>query len=180
MRVITGTARGRRLTTLSGEDVRPTGDKVKESMFSIIQFEVEGRRVLDLFAGSGQLGIEALSRGAESAVFVDKEKASLAVVKENLERTGLSPKAELVNTDALVYLGMAGGRFDLVFIDPPYALGLIPKILPELIMHLSDDAIIVCETDAQTVLTDTVGDFTARLYRYGKTAVFVYRRGAAS
>ena len=89
MRVITGTARGRVLRTLEGEDVRPTTDRVKEAVFSIIQFEIEGRRVLDLFAGSGQLGIEALSRGAASATFVDMSKDSLSAVKYNLEHTKL-------------------------------------------------------------------------------------------
>ena len=103
MRVITGTARGRVLRTLEGEDVRPTTDRVKEAVFSIIQFEIEGRRVLDLFAGSGQLGIEALSRGAASATFVDMSKDSLSTVKYNLEHTKLGDNAKVVQTDALSF-----------------------------------------------------------------------------
>ena len=101
MRVITGSARGRRLLTLEGEDVRPTTDRVKEAMFSAIQFEIEGRRVLDLFAGSGQLAVEALSRGAASAVLVDAARRSLAVAEKNLQATGLRERARLVNADSL-------------------------------------------------------------------------------
>mgnify|MGYP002675531026 CR=1 FL=1 len=116
MRVITGTARGRVLRTLEGEDVRPTTDRVKEAVFSIIQFEIEGRRVLDLFAGSGQLGIEALSRGADSATFVDMSKDSLATVKYNLEHTKLGDRAKVIQTDALSFLKLTKDRFDIVFI----------------------------------------------------------------
>ena len=119
MRVITGTARGRVLRTLEGEDVRPTTDRVKEAVFSIIQFEIEGRRVLDLFAGSGQLGIEALSRGAASATFVDMSKDSLSAVKYNLEHTKLGDNAKVVQTDALSFLKLTKDKFDIVFLDPP-------------------------------------------------------------
>ena len=117
MRVITGTARGRVLRTLEGEDVRPTTDRVKEAVFSIIQFEIEGRRVLDLFAGSGQLGIEALSRGAASATFVDMSKDSLSAVKYNLEHTKLGDNAKVVQTDALSFLKLTKDKFDIVFLD---------------------------------------------------------------
>ena len=96
MRVITGEARGRRLKELSGMDTRPTTDKVKESMFNIVQFDIEGRKVLDLFAGTGQLGIEALSRGAESAVFVDVRKDAAALIRENLAHCGFAGRARVV------------------------------------------------------------------------------------
>lgn len=125
MRVITGTSRGRVLRTLEGEDVRPTTDRVKEAVFSIIQFEIEGRRVLDLFAGSGQLGIEALSRGAASATFVDMSKDSLSAVKYNLEHTKLGDNAKVVQTDALSFLKLTKDKFDIVFLDPPYASSLV-------------------------------------------------------
>ena len=120
MRVITGTARGRRLKEPQGMDIRPTTDKVKESMFSILQFDIEGRRVLDLFGGTGQLGIEALSRGALEVVFVDKSAAALKLIRENLELCGLSDQARVRNGDSLAYL-RSGEKFDLVFLDPPYA-----------------------------------------------------------
>ena len=113
MRVITGTARGRRLKEPQGMDIRPTTDKVKESMFSILQFDIEGRRVLDLFGGTGQLGIEALSRGASEVVFVDKSAAALKLIRENLELCGLSDRARVRNGDSLAYL-RSGEKFDLV------------------------------------------------------------------
>ncbi|HRT82268.1 MAG TPA: 16S rRNA (guanine(966)-N(2))-methyltransferase RsmD, partial [Oscillospiraceae bacterium] len=100
MRVITGFARGRKLKALDGESVRPTGDRVKEAVFSIIQFELEGRSFLDLFAGSGQMGIEALSRGAASCVFVEKDKDAYSVIKDNLAHTKLEESAKVLNTDA--------------------------------------------------------------------------------
>ena len=122
MRVITGTAKGRKLKTLEGENVRPTIERVKEAVFSIIQFEIEGRRVLDLFAGSGQLGIEALSRSAASAVFIDADKAAVAVVKENLEVSKLADKATVMQTDALAFLQTSNLTFDIAFLDPPYGM----------------------------------------------------------
>ena len=139
MRVITGTARGRVLRTLEGEDVRPTTDRVKEAVFSIIQFEIEGRRVLDLFAGSGQLGIEALSRGAASATFVDMSKDSLSAVKYNLEHTKLGDNAKVVQTDALSFLKLTKDKFDIVFLDPPYASSLVTdsmKLLSDVVAEL--------------------------------------------
>ena len=120
MRVITGSARGRRLKTLDGESVRPTTDKVKESIFNIIQFDIEGAKVLDMFAGCGQLGIEALSRGAVFAVFTDISRQSIAVVEENLEHTNLRSLSKTVVTDSLSYLDRTLERYDIAFLDPPY------------------------------------------------------------
>ena len=112
MRVITGSARGRKLLTLEGEDVRPTTDRVKEAVFSVIQFETEGRRFLDLFAGSGQMGIEALSRGAKEAVFVDSAKKSVEIIRKNLASTKLAENAKVVQTDWQSYLSVSGTQFD--------------------------------------------------------------------
>lgn len=117
MRVISGSARGRKLVSPEGMDIRPTTDNVKESLFNIIQFDIEGRRVLDLFAGSGQLGIECLSRGAESAVFVDERKEAVRIIRENLQKCGF--RADVEMTDAISYLRRCG-KFDIVFVDPPY------------------------------------------------------------
>ncbi|MBE6829998.1 MAG: 16S rRNA (guanine(966)-N(2))-methyltransferase RsmD, partial [Ruminococcaceae bacterium] len=119
MRVITGSARGSRLTTLEGESVRPTPERVKEALFSVIQFQIEGRRVLDLFAGSGQLGIEALSRGAKQTVFVDASRNSIAVVEKNLEHTGLAENAVIKTMDFAAFLLQNREHFDLAFLDPP-------------------------------------------------------------
>jgi 16S rRNA (guanine966-N2)-methyltransferase len=128
MRVITGTARGRRLKELQGMETRPTTDKVKESLFSIIQFDIEGRRVLDLFAGTGQLGIEALSRGAAEAVFVDRRPDAVRLVQENLALCGFTDRARVKSGDALAYL-KSGEKFDLIFLDPPYAADLLEQAL---------------------------------------------------
>ena len=127
MRVITGTARGRRLKELDGYETRPTTDRVKEGIFNIIQFDIDGRKVLDLYAGTGQLGIEALSRGAASAVFVDQRRDAAALIRDNLKLTGLEDRAKVVCGDAAAFLPSAGEKFGLIFIDPPYAANLWEK-----------------------------------------------------
>ncbi len=149
MRVITGTARGRVLRTLEGEDVRPTTDRVKEAVFSIMQFEIEGRRVLDLFAGSGQLGIEALSRGAASATFVDMSKDSLSAVKYNLEHTKLGDNAKVVQTDALSFLKLTKDKFDIVFLDPPYASSLVVDSMKLLSDVVAAGGCAICENSCR-------------------------------
>ena len=128
MRVITGSARGRRLLELEGMETRPTTGKVKEGVFSALQFDIEGRRVLDLFAGTGQMGIECLSRGAASAVFVDQRKDAAQLVKKNLELTGLSDRAKVINGNARDFIARTSEQFDLVFLDPPYASGLLEEM----------------------------------------------------
>ena len=119
MRVITGSARGRTLETLAGSDVRPTVDRVKEAVFSIIQFELEGRRVLDLFGGSGQLAIEALSRGAASATILDNSRRSIDVIRRNLQTTKLADRAVVLEADALAFVRNNRSTFDIAFLDPP-------------------------------------------------------------
>ena len=119
MRVITGTARGRRLKELEGMETRPTTDRVKEGMFNVLQFDIEGRRVLDLFAGTGQLGIECLSRGAKSAVFVDRRADAVKLIRENLKVTELTDRARVVSGDSMEYLKQLREQFDLIFLDPP-------------------------------------------------------------
>ena len=153
MRVITGSARGRRLKELEGLETRPTTGKVKEALFSVIQFDIEGRRVLDLFAGTGQLGIEALSRGAECAVFVERRRDALQVIRENLEACGMTDKARVVNGDAMSYL-KSGEKFDLIFLDPPYASGLLEQALEEIVRFdiCRRHGIIVAESAADKVL----------------------------
>ena len=123
MRVITGSARGRRLKELEGMETRPTTDRVKEGLFSALQFDIEGRRVLDLFAGTGQLGIECLSRGAASAVFVDRRADAVQLIRENLRLTELEDRARVVAGDSMEYLKSIPEPFDIIFMDPPYAAG---------------------------------------------------------
>ena len=131
MRIITGSARGRRLLTLEGEDVRPTTERVKEALFSILQFQIEGRRVLDLFAGSGQLGLEALSRGAEKAIFIDNDPESVRLIRQNLLNVKApSESYEVYNVDFAFALKKLKNRgFDIIFADPPYVGGLENEIL---------------------------------------------------
>lgn len=178
MRVITGIARGKRLVTPDGSDVRPTSDKVKEALFSALQFDIEGRRVLDLFAGSGQLGIEALSRGAESCVFVDNSRASLNLVKKNLEITGLSVNAKVVQSDFSSFAAMCRDTFDIVFLDPPYAAGILCDAIKAVLPLMSDFGMIICEYPPEVTIPESVAGFSVyRTYRYGKINISIYRKG---
>jgi len=179
MRVITGTARGRRLKDLPGLDTRPTTDKVKESIFNIVQFDVEGRAVLDLFAGTGQLGIEALSRGAEKCVFVDSSRTAAAVVRENLEHTGFEKQGRVVQGDALSFLTSCREKFGLAFLDPPYASDLLEKALNRMaeIDIMAENGIIVCESAADKLLPQLPAPYRmGREYRYGKIKLTLYIR----
>ena len=178
MRVITGKCRGRRLLEPVGSGIRPTTDQVKEALFNIIQFDIEGRKALDLFAGSGQLGIEALSRGAASCVFVDSARDSVRLVQENLRRCGLT--ARVLTTDALSFLRF-GEKFDLVFLDPPYGTGLDAKAMLAIKEFdiLSKGGIMVCESRPETVLPELPPEWgTTRTYRYGKIRLTVVTRGS--
>ena len=179
MRVITGTARGRKLREPTNMDIRPTTDQVKEALFNILQWDIEGRRVLDLFAGTGQLGIEALSRGAASCLFLDESKQAIDIIKENVERCGFTANARILRTDSLGYL-RSGERFDLILMDPPYGKGLEQKAL-ELIEEfdiLAPGGIMSIETRRETpspVLREGYG--TAKEYHYGKIKLTVITRG---
>lgn len=178
MRVITGIARGKNLKTLEGNDVRPTSQKVKEAVFSAIQFDIEGRRVLDLFAGSGQLGIEALSRGADSAVFVDNSNASIKIIKQNIENAGLLDNAKVYTADYSSFTAMCRDTFDIVFLDPPYQKGMLLPALKSVLPLMSDYGIIICEYPPEVELPEEIGGFgIAKTYRYGKINVSVYRKG---
>ncbi len=177
MRVITGTAKGRKLKTVEGMDVRPTGDRVKEAVFSIIQFEIEGAQVLDLFAGSGQMGIEALSRGARHCVFVDASHASLTVVRDNLKNVGLAQNARVAAMDYVAFLSSTKDSFDIAFLDPPYHQGMLEKALALLTPKMRVHGKILCEHPRDEVLPETVDGFVlARQYRYGKTMISLYQK----
>ncbi len=178
MRVITGSARGIRLETLAGTDVvRPTSDRVKEGLFSALQFDIEGRRILDLFAGSGQLGIEALSRNAASAVFVDTSNDSLTVVRRNLERTKLSSYARLIKSDYASFCANCHDRFDIAFLDPPYGADLFEKSISAVAPLMSDYGVIWCEHPTKTRLPESVGDFKiTKSYKYGNVSADLYKK----
>ena len=176
MRVITGSARGKQLETLPGEEiVRPTADRVKEGMFSAVQFYVAGAKVLDLFAGSGQLGIEALSRGAALCVFVDTSRQASDVVMRNLKKTGLHTLARVVTRDAFRYLEHCKDKFDLILVDPPYRMGLCDLALEKLDRVTVPGGFVFCETEKDADLPPAAGKLRLKkTYSYGKTRVWLY------
>ena len=151
MRVITGSAKGVKLGTLEGLNTRPTSERTKEALFSMLQFDIEGRTVLDLYAGTGQLGIEALSRGAARAVFVDNSKDASNIIKKNLVKTRLEMNGSVVCRDAADFLRFDSVKYDIVFIDPPYALHVVPDMLELLIQNelLKPSSFVVCESEEE-------------------------------
>lgn len=173
LRIITGTAKGKRIETLNGESTRPTSERIKEAMFSSIQFDVENRRVLDLFAGSGQLGLEALSRGAESVSFVDSDRAAMDVVKKNATATGFFDKCKYSVSDWRNYIRKSSDKlkFDLVFIDPPYAMECSYDALLRLVdaNMLERGAIVVLESGTEEIDFGGAKDFEIiKSTHYGK------------
>ena len=183
MRIITGRARGIRLDTLEGEMTRPTTERAKEAIFSRLQFEVEGRRVLDLFAGSGQMGLEALSRGATHAVMVDQSKEAIAIIRKNAERTRLADDCTIVCSDFSDFLRGRRGRepFDLVFIDPPYSLMCAAEAVRLLQKGgmLALGAIVVCEVGEENFDPECLPGFEVlKSTHYGKKTfvnILLYR-----
>lgn len=179
MRIIAGTARRRNLETLPGDDItRPTAERVKEGIFSAIQFELDGRRVLDLFCGSGQLALEALSRGAESAVMIDDSVDAVEIIKANAKNTGLFKQCRISRMDYSEYLKSAsskGEKFDLVFLDPPYSKDVRDEVLKKVTRAeiLNPGAIVVLESDKDFFPDedDAYGLKFRRKYRYGRTHV---------
>ena len=179
MRVITGKARGVALKTPDGLQTRPTTDRVKEALFSIIQFEIPGAKVLDLFGGTGQLGIEALSRGAKSAVFVDAREEACRLIRENLKRTRLERDGKVVRSDYLDYLKRCKETFQIIFLDPPYAEVFLENALKMIteIDILQSGGIIIAERPLGKDLPWEFEGFTrSRDYKYGKTLLTVYRK----
>jgi 16S rRNA (guanine(966)-N(2))-methyltransferase RsmD len=178
MRIISGEARGRKLKPVAGEGTRPTSDRVKEAMFNILQFHLEGRRVLDLFAGTGQLGAEALSRGAKECVFVEQSAAAGAVIKEN---TRFFEKRAVIRTaEVLRWLEGDTGHFDVVLIDPPYESDLVSKTLNKIFARdlINAGGFILCECDSDTKLPGTPGPYLLqKTYSYGKKLLALYTRG---
>ena len=179
MRVITGKARGVQLKTPEGMLTRPTSDRVKEALFSIINFDLPGAAVLDLFGGTGQLGIEALSRGARSAVFVDQREDACKIIRENLRRTKMEAQGRVVRSDYLDYLRRSREKFDIILLDPPYAEVFLENALKCIteIDILQTGGIIVAERPAEKELPFEFEGFTrSRDYKYGKTLLTIYRK----
>ena len=179
MRVITGKARGVVLKTPSGMTTRPTADRVKEALFSIIQFDVPTAKVLDLFGGTGQLGIEALSRDAKSAVFVDANREACALIRENLKRTKLESEARVVCSDYASYLRSCNEMYDIIFLDPPYSETFLEnslKLISEIDI-LESGGIIVTERPAgKELLCDFPGFARSKDYKYSSTILTIFRK----
>lgn len=179
MRVVAGTAKGVSLKTPDGLSTRPTADRVKEALFSIIQFDIPGAKVLDLFGGSGQLGIEALSRGAKSAVFVDHSPVACKLIEENLKRTKLQEQGRVVRSDYMSFLKNSREKFDIILLDPPYAEKFLENALNFIteIDILQTNGIIVAERPVEKeLLLNFSGYSRSRDYKYGSTLLAVYRK----
>jgi 16S rRNA (guanine(966)-N(2))-methyltransferase RsmD len=173
LRIITGTAKGKKIETLEGEATRPTSERIKEAVFSSIQFDVENRRVLDLFAGSGQLGLEALSRGAASVTFIDSSREAMDVVKKNAKATGFFDVCRYNVSDWRNYIRKASGRdkYDLVFIDPPYSMECCADALARLVDSdlIENGAIVVLESGTEDVRPEELSGFDViKSTHYGK------------
>ena len=180
MRIITGKAKGIRLKTLEGQMTRPTAERVKEAIFSMLQFDIEGREVLDLFSGSGQMALEALSRGASRAVLIDRSPDAVKIIRENGEKTKLLPQCAIYRSDALDYIRQnRGKKFDLIFLDPPYASDLYQKSFRALYEYemLKPSTLIVCESDSEGIFggdTELSNRFQIqRSSRYSKTVISI-------
>ena len=179
MRVITGKARGIQLKTPEGMLTRPTADRVKEALFSIINFDIPGAKVLDLFGGTGQLGIEALSRGAERAIFVDEREEACKIIRENLRRTRFEELGKVVRSDYLQYLRRCGDKFDIILLDPPYAEVFLENALKCIteIDILQSGGIIVAERPLGKELPYVFDGYTrSKDYKYGNTLLTLYRK----
>ena len=178
MRVIAGEARGRRLEALPGTDVtRPTLSQVKEAMFSIVQFDLPGARVLDLYAGSGQLGIEALSRGAARCVFLDESREAVSIVMRNCKACGGVDRSRVNIGDAARCLSACREQFDLVLLDPPFRGGTLEKILPTVEKCVAPGGIVLCESETGIVLPAQAGSLTLqKQYKYGKVLLWKYTK----
>lgn len=182
MRIITGKAKGTVLQTLNGNATRPTADRVKEAVFSMIQFDIEGRSFLDLFAGSGQMGLEAISRGASNAVMVDKSKEAAAIIKSNAEKSKLSEACQIYQADYLDFIRRSEGKsYDIIFLDPPYALKMYNPALKAMLKAkmLKPTSLIICESGENTVFdgdSELEAEFvTLKQSKYGKTFITIYK-----
>ena len=179
MRIITGKARGVKLDTLEGLSTRPTTEKVKEAVFSMIQFEIEGRRVLDLFSGSGQLSLEALSRGAKEAVMVDASKEAADIIRRNAVKTKLFPDTKVIVSDykTAIRTLASGPKFDIIFCDAPYAAKLtgdaVDRVMRANLLNIG--GIMICESDEEKTFESAKLQIRKQC-KYGKTYITIYER----
>ena len=183
MRIITGSARGKRLQTPEGLHTRPTSDRVKQSVFNIIQFDIEGRKVLDLFGGSGQLGLEAMSRGAASCVIVDGDRAAQKAIEANIRNCGFDRNCQLIKGDSFTFLQrQKKDSYHLIFLDPPYGGELLNRAIAEIcrIDILAEGGIMVCESASVDVVAPVQAPYrVVKQYRYGHTDLTIITKGDA-
>ena len=181
MRIITGKARGVKLLTLDGLDTRPTSERSKEAIFSMLQFEIQDKIVLDLFAGSGQMGLEALSRGASRAYLVDRGRGAYDIIKKNIEKSRLSEGCVAICEDSISFLKKQSGieKFDIVFLDPPYATNLIDEAVSLLFERdlIKETTYIVCESDRLDILSEENSDRfeTIKTMKHGIAHILVLK-----
>lgn len=183
MRIISGTARGTKLYTLEGKDTRPTLDRIKESLFNIIKNKILDSYVLDLFAGSGAIGLEFASRGAKKVILCDNSKEAVKIINKNIEKTNLQEKVELKNVTSYKLLdNMQNQKFDIIFIDPPYDSDLIAKSVEKIFLNdiLSTEGIIILETDQEERILEEIKEYEQNIYdirRYGRVKLIFMRKG---
>ena len=185
MRVISGTARGKKLISLEGLETRPTLDRVKEALFNILQFDIKEANILDLFSGSGAIAIEALSRGAESAILCDNSKEAIKIIKQNLEETRLIDKAQIICSDYMDTLKKITNqkiKFDIIFLDPPYKSNYLENTINSIIKNelLQEDGIIVAETDDENKIEELKKIENIEIYdarKYGIVHIIFIRKG---
>ena len=182
MRIISGKARGTKLYTLEGSNTRPTLDRVKESIFNIIQKDVEGANTLDLFAGSGAIGIEFLSRGASKAILCDKSKEAINIIKKNVEKTHMQEKAQILNMDFEQCLDkLKEQQFDIIYIDPPYETNYISKSIEKIIEYnmLKSESLIIAETDDEKKKKKEIENIEIKIVdkrKYGRATIIFFRK----
>ncbi len=180
MRVVSGALRGLRLETVSEDGIRPTTDRVKESIFNILQFQISGKRFLDLFGGSGQIGIEAASRGAEEVFIVENNPKAQKIIRKNIGKLEGKFEVSLFSEDALKFLSGFSSRFgcklDIVFLDPPYDSDFFEEISESVDEVMDEDGLIVTETDSRNKTRESIGKFDLKKsYKYGRTVIGVYK-----
>ena len=178
MRIISGSRRGHKLLEFTGQDVRPTTDRVKESVFNIIHSFIQDARVLDMLCGSGALSFEALSRGAQSAVCIDTDKRSVDIIRKNAQALKFEDKCSILNMSCMDYIKRADGKFDVIFLDPPYNKGFIEPALNAIVENdlLSDDGVIMLESDNTDFYGEIKGLVIYRQRKYGRTYITVYKK----
>lgn len=178
MRVISGSRRGHKLLEFEGMEVRPTTDRVKESIFNIIQTYVPGAKVLDMFSGSGALSMEAISRGAESAVCIDIDKRSVDIIKKNITSLRFEDKCTVVNRSCFDYIKDCRDKFDIIFLDPPYNKGFIEPVLEAIVAKdiLSEDGIVILESDNTDFHSEIKGLEIYRQKKYGRSYITIYKK----